>query len=65
LIDILNPEIIVIGSIYARQRDLLHDEAMGVIEREALRLSRSACKIVPAGLGERIGDYAALAVAGS
>ena len=31
--------------------------------REALPLARRACRIVPAGLSENIGDYAALAVA--
>jgi len=64
LIDILNPEIIVIGGIFTRQRDLLYGEAVRIIEKEALGRSRSACRIVPAGLGEQIGDYAALSVAG-
>ncbi len=63
LIDILNPEIIVIGSIFARCKDLLWPWTSVVIEREALVHSRKACKIVPAALGESIGDYAALAVA--
>jgi len=34
-----------------------------VIQKEALSRSLNVCKIVPAGLGEEIGDYAALAVA--
>jgi len=34
-----------------------------VIERESLSYSRKVCKVVPAGLGEKIGDLAALAVA--
>lgn len=63
LIDILNPEIIVIGSIFARSRDLLWPHAEKVIEAESLSLSRQVCRVVPAGLGERIGDYAALATA--
>lgn len=63
LIDILNPEMIVLGSIYARSEGMLRDSAMKVIERESLCHARNVCKIVPAGLGERIGDYAALAVA--
>ena len=32
-------------------------------EKEALKASRDVCKIVPAKLGEQIGDYAALSVA--
>lgn len=63
LIDIFNPEIIVIGSIYARSESLLRDSAMEVIRKESLSYSRDVCRIVPAGLGEKIGDYAALAVA--
>ena len=63
LIDLLNPEKIVIGSIYARNRAFFDERIMPVIEREALPLSRAVCEIVPAALGESIGDYAALGVA--
>ncbi|WP_372630979.1 ROK family protein [Cohnella sp.] len=63
LIDILNPEKIVIGSIFARQRELMESDVWERIEREALPLSRSVCQIVPAALGERVGDYASLSVA--
>lgn len=63
LIDILNPEAIVIGSVFARCRELLRKSMMEVIEGETLSLTRKVCRIVPAGLGEQIGDYAALAVA--
>ena len=63
LIDILNPQIIVLGSVFARTRELLWPSALEVIEKESLYRSWKVCKIVPAGLGEEIGDYAALAVA--
>lgn len=63
LIDILNPEIIVIGSVFARATDLLWPEAKRVVDVECLGHSRRVCRIVPAGLGETIGDYAALSVA--
>ena len=63
IIDILNPEIIIIGGIFARSRDLLWPEAREVIKRECLSRSLKVCKVVPAALGEKIGDYAALAVA--
>ena len=36
-----------------------------VIDREALPLAAAVCRVVPAALGEEIGDYAALAVAAS
>ena len=63
LIDILNPERIVIGSIFARSGDLLKDALEAEIKKEALALSAEVCKIVPAELGEQIGDYGAIATA--
>lgn len=62
LIDILNPEVIVIGGIYGRNRERFEKHITDVIKREALRASAEVCRIVPASLGEKIGDYAALAV---
>lgn len=63
LVDILNPERIVIGSIYGRQRALLEEPMLRVLQAEAQPHALAACAIVPAGLGERVGDYAGLAVA--
>lgn len=63
LIDLLNPELIIIGSVFQRSEDLLREEAERVIKEEALSLSSGVCKVVPAKLAENIGDYAALAVA--
>ena len=63
IVDILNPQAIVIGSIFTRSRNLLWKHARAVLETEALPLARKACKILPAKLGENIGDYAALSVA--
>jgi glucokinase len=63
LIDILNPERIVIGSIYGRQLALLEAAVARVLAEECLPQSLAACSIAPAGLGEAVGDYAALAVA--
>lgn len=65
LIDILNPQKIVIGSIFLRQEALLRGPMEEVIKREALSYTRDVCQVVPAGLGESLGDYAALSVAGS
>ena len=62
LIDILNPQMIVIGSIYGRQKSVLDKKMMETLEKEALPVSRKACRIVPASLGELIGDYAAVSV---
>ncbi len=63
VIDILNPEIIVIGSIFTRCEDLLRRPMEKVLKKEVLLHSLDACKIVGAALGEKIGDYAALTVA--
>ena len=63
LIDLLNPERIVIGSVFARSEELFRDEMEKVIEKEALSFASEVCKVVPAALGDEIGDFAAIAVA--
>ncbi len=63
VIDILNPEMIVIGSIYARNEDVFQPLMREVINNESLPLANKVCRIVPAALGESIGDYAALSIA--
>ncbi|TYP48725.1 ROK family protein [Thermosediminibacter litoriperuensis] len=63
LIDILNPEKIILGSIFVRIRKFLQPVAEEVIRKEALEISAKKCLILPAQLGERIGDYASLCVA--
>ena len=63
LIDILNPECIVIGSIYSRNEELIKPIIEKVLEQEAIPAAKKVCKILPAALGEKIGDYAALCVA--
>jgi glucokinase len=63
LIDLLNPERIIIGSIFARSYGLLWPEAEKAIKAEALKISRDACEILPSALGDEIGDYASLSVA--
>lgn len=65
LMDILNPQKIVIGSIFLRQEKILREPMEAVIEKEALSFTRQVCEVVPAGLGEELGDYAALSVAGN
>jgi glucokinase len=63
LVDILNPECIVVGGMGMRLGDLLLGPARESLRREALRPAFDACRVVPAQLGERIGDVAALCVA--
>jgi glucokinase len=63
IVDILNPEKIVIGGVYMRSSALLIPSMEKVLEREALGESMQVCEIVPAKLSENIGDIAALALA--
>lgn len=62
LCDILDPQVIIIGSVYARCRDLLEDPTINELKKEALAFTAKCSVTVPV-LGEQIGDMAALAVA--
>jgi len=63
LVDLLNPERIVIGSIFTRQRERLWPAVKRVLDKEALPAAVNACQIVTAELDESIGLYAACAAA--
>jgi glucokinase len=63
LLDVLNPEVIVIGSIAVRLGDLVLRPAREELKREALPGAVEVCRIVPAALGERLGDVASLCAA--
>ena len=63
LIDILNPQRVIIGSIYLRQQMLLETAMRAMLKQEALSYALEVCEIMPPTTGEAIGDYAALAVA--
>ena len=61
--DVINPDVVVIGSVYARCRDLLEKNTLKWLKKEALPAVAEHVRILPAALGEHIGDIAALAVA--
>lgn len=63
IVDMLNPERIVIGSIFQRSENLLREYMEKTLREESLALSREVCEIVPAELEENLGDVAALSVA--
>ncbi len=63
LVDILNPEVIVLGSIYGRCRRWMEGPMAQALQAEALGRSLAACRVVPAALGDAIGNYAAIAAA--
>lgn len=61
--DMLNPDAVVIGSIYERCRDLLEKNTLKWLRQEALPAVSGHVKVLPAALGDKIGDLAAIAVA--
>ncbi len=63
IVDVINPEVIICGGVFMRHHDLIMPSAGKVLEKEALSFSRSIIKILPAGLGEKVGDYAAVSLA--
>ncbi len=63
LIDTLNPQCIVIGSIYARNVNLFKPHVDRILQLEAIPSAIEVCEIKPALLGDTIGDFAALCVA--
>jgi glucokinase len=63
LIDALNPQLIVLGSLAVLLGDRVLGPARQVVAREALPQAAAACQIVPAALGARIGDVGALMAA--
>ncbi len=60
LIDILNPEAIILGTLGVVLGDLLIEPARQAVRQEALPASAVACRIVPAALGKSLGDVASL-----
>jgi glucokinase len=63
LLDLLNLEVVVIGSVFSRCEGLLRPAMEDALKRDAMPATIAACRILPAALGEAIGDYAALAMA--
>jgi len=63
LLDVLNPEVIVIGTLAIHLGERVLAPAREEMRREALPGSLAACRVVPAALGERLGDVASLCAA--
>lgn len=63
IIDLLNPETIVIGGVYTRCSELMETEMLRIINRETLPDAGKVCRVLPSALGEQIGAYSALSVA--
>jgi len=63
LIDLLNPQLIVIGGFFVGCEDLLRPSMETSLKEEALPYALSACRIVPAQTGKLLGDYASIITA--
>jgi len=63
VVDFLNPERVILGGIGMRLKDALIEPALKVYAEEVLPSAGDVCEIVPATLGESIGDYAAMCAA--
>ena len=63
LIDILNPEAIVIGSVFQRSESLIRPSMEKALAGEALGCAARVCRVLPAKLGDNLGEFAALAMA--
>lgn len=63
LVDLLNPELIIIGTLGVVLGDLLLEPARRVLAQEALPISARACRVQPAQLGSRLMDVGCLMAA--
>jgi glucokinase len=63
LVDTLNPQMIVLGSLAVALGERILGPARRALAEEALPQAVAACEIVPAALGASIGDVAALMAA--
>jgi len=63
LVDTLNPQMIVLGSLAVALGDRVLEPARRALAEEALPQAVAACEIVPARLEKQIGDVAALMAA--
>lgn len=63
VVDFLNPQRVILGGLGMRLQDALLEPALRVYAEEVLPEAGDVCEIVPAALGESIGDYAALCAA--
>lgn len=63
LIDILNPQLIVVGSIYIHCAEFMEESMWEKIREEAIKRNVQSVNVVKAKLGEKLGDVAALCVA--
>lgn len=62
LVNILNPELVVIGTIAVKAGDLIMDPIRKVVKEASMEVPGSIVRVVPAELGDFVGDIAAVAL---
>lgn len=63
LVDVLNPEIIIAGTLGVVLGDMLLEPARQMVKKEALPQTAQACQIIPAQLGSDLGKISSLSAA--
>lgn len=63
LIMVLNPDVVILGTIGIRAGDFVMNPIREKLAKYAWEWPRRACRVVASSLGDRIGDLSALAVA--
>lgn len=63
LVDVLNPEIIIAGTLGVVLGDMLLEPARQMVKKEALPQTAQACQIIPAQLGGALGKISSLSAA--
>jgi glucokinase len=63
LIDLLNPQVVVLGSLAVRAGDLFLPVVDHVLRKECTPRAYAACRVLPAALGTSLGDVAAVCAA--
>jgi glucokinase len=63
LVDVLNPQAIVVGTLGVVLGDLLLAPAREALRQEALPVAAEACRVVPAELGDQLSSLSALIAA--
>ncbi|MBM3215512.1 ROK family protein [Candidatus Poribacteria bacterium] len=62
-LNLLNPEVVILGTVATAAGDLFLDDVRGYLPLFAMPRAAADARIVPAELGETVGDYAAIALA--
>lgn len=63
LVDLLNPGVVVLGSLAVRAGDFFLPTVDRILREECLPQAYAACRVVPAALGDHLGDVAAICAA--